>query len=69
MALKKVGALWEKEGKSKCWSGTINLDGVDTSILVFKNNYKKKSSHPDYTIHVREDDEEEAPQPEDDVPF
>jgi len=48
----KIGALWLKEDKNgkKYMSGEIELNGEKVNILIFKNKYKKKDSHPDYII-------------------
>ena len=49
----KCGALWLNESKSgtKYMSGSIELDGVVTKIVVFKNSYKEQDKHPDYVIN------------------
>ena len=54
MAEKKdIGALWINEGKAgKFLAGNITIDGVTTSIVVFKNDYKKADNHPDYRIFL-----------------
>ena len=57
--LKKVGALWDKEGKNgKFMSGVINCPhcGEESSLLLFANRFKSKEREPDVTINVREED-------------
>jgi len=71
----RIGGLWLKTSKkgTKFFSGSITLDDVKTSILVFKNNKKEKENSPDYQIFLP--DKREKPQrdeeniPDDDVPF
>lgn len=59
-ALNKLGALWLKRGKT----GNIFMSGIITladdsviKLLVFKNNYKEESRHPDYQIFEVPDEE------------
>lgn len=73
MAEQSIGALWEKEsGKGgKFFSGNIEVNGEKISIVVFKNNYKEESKHPDYKIFLskpREETRSEAPKTEPEVP-
>ena len=60
MALRKVGALWLKEGQNgKFMSGVFEPDGregVKYDILVFKNNKREGKRDPDYQIQMREED-------------
>lgn len=51
-----AGALWVKESKAgnKFMSGVVEIDGVKTEIVVFKNNFKKADNHPDYRIYLSE---------------
>lgn len=60
--LNRVGALWIGEGRNgKFMSGRIELsEGQEVKILVFKNNYKDQSKHPDYIIYEPESKEEET---------
>lgn len=48
----EVGALWLKESKqgTKYMSGKLEIGGETVYVAVFKNNYKKKDTHPDYRI-------------------
>jgi len=77
MGLKKVGALWLKEGaKGKYMSGEIEVGDQKISVLVFRNDKDGQEKRPDYRVFVPEDDEEgeqRAPVKEesfdDDVPF
>ena len=58
MAIKKIGALWLKEGKNgKFLSGMLEVDGKKINLLVFRNDNKKEDRHPDYTINITEDDD------------
>lgn len=58
--LNRVGALWISEGRNgKFMSGRIELEeGHEVRLLVFKNNYKEESKHPDYIIYEPETREE-----------
>ena len=72
MAENSIGALWINEGeKGKFLAGKVTIDGITTSILVFKNDYKKSDSHPDYRIFLSNKPAGEIPpQPENDLePF
>ncbi len=45
------GALWIKSGaKGEYLSGVIEIDGVKTSLVAFKNQNKKEAKHPDWKI-------------------
>lgn len=63
MALKNCGGLWLKDGKrGKFMSGNFEPEGKGGpkySFLVFKNEDKKSSKHPDYRIAMSEDDDVE----------
>ena len=54
--LKRVGALWLKEGKKgKFMSGSFEPEGREGpkyKFLVFKNTRKEKANDPDYTINM-----------------
>ena len=59
MALKKVGVLWKKDSKNnqEYLSGQLDLGALgESKIMVFKNN-KKEDNHPDYTISLATDDD------------
>ena len=60
--LNRIGALWIGEGRNgKFMSGRIELtEGQEVRILVFKNNYKEESKHPDYIIYEPESQQENA---------
>ena len=51
---KDAGALWLNVSKTgtKYMSGSVEIDGVKTKIVVFKNNYKEEEKHPDYKIYL-----------------
>ena len=51
---KDCGALWISVSKTgtKYMSGSVEIDGVKTKIVVFKNNYKEEEKHPDYKIYL-----------------
>ncbi len=75
--LNRIGALWLGEGRNgKFMSGRIELEeGKEVRILVFRNNYKEESKHPDYIIYEPENKQEDsgrkraAKEWNDDVPF
>lgn len=60
---KDAGALWLKTSKqgNKFMSGVVEIGGVKTDIVVFKNNYKKQENHPDYRIYLSEKREQKKP--------
>ena len=73
---KDIGALWLNVSKAgtKYMSGSVEIDGVKTKIVVFKNNYKEEEKHPDYKIYLSQPQgalarEEKAHEFKDDVPF
>jgi hypothetical protein len=81
MALKKVGALWlkEKDGK-KFMSGNMEFGvAAGAQVFVYNNDRKQSEKHPDYTLHVIEDDQPSpkddyrqapaGPPPDGDIPF
>jgi hypothetical protein len=50
-----IGSLWLKESqKGKFLSGKITLDvngvKVTQNVVIFKNQFKEKSNHPDYVV-------------------
>jgi len=49
-----IGALWLNESKSgnKYMAGNVEIDGVKTKIVVFKNSYKDDEKKPDYRIYL-----------------
>ena len=63
MQEENIGALWIKKGKKgDFFSGQLTVDGVVTSIIVFKNDYKKSDKHPDYQIYLsKKHDDGNAP--------
>ena len=51
----KLGALWlQAKGDKKYMSGVIEIDGKKTSIIIFKNDYKREDKQPDYNIFLKE---------------
>jgi len=51
---KNKGALWWKKDKNQknYQTGTININGTDVYISIFKNQFKKENKHPDFTVMV-----------------
>lgn len=64
---KNAGCLWLKTAKTgmKFMAGNVEINGVKTDIVVFKNNKKEKENQPDYNILLGQKRErqpgEEAP--------
>ena len=61
MALKRIGALWEKTDKKgrDYLSGTIDLGVLgEMNIMIFQND-KVEEHHPDWAIHLVQEDKEE----------
>lgn len=57
-----AGALWlqtSKQGK-KFMSGVVEIEGVKTKIVVFKNDHKADDKHPDYKIYLSEERKEQV---------
>lgn len=50
------GSLWNKKTKDdkKYLGGTVNVNGTEFFISVFKNDNKKSDNSPDYTVSVME---------------
>jgi len=77
MALKSIGALWLKEGKSgKFMAGNIEVNGEEIGVMVFKNDKGDNPKRPDYRIMVIVEEDEDgyrqnnvAPDEDDDIPF
>jgi hypothetical protein len=47
----KIGALWEKDSaRGPYMSGEVEIDGVKTRLVVFRNSYKEKDTQPDWNI-------------------
>ena len=69
------GAGWIKPDKNgdKYISAKVNIDGVDHSINIYKNKYKKEAKHPDYNLLVLKPKSQDIPASaitgEDEVPF
>lgn len=63
MALKKIGVLWKKESKqNKAYlTGKLDLGALGESRIMIFANEKKNDKHPDYSISlVTEDDQEKT---------
>lgn len=55
MALKKIGALWKKNGKKgEFFSGTLDLGVLGNVHLAIFRNDDKEGNQPDFTIHLME---------------
>lgn len=57
---RECGALWLKESSSqKYFSGHVKVDDYGEEkllkVVVFKNNYKDKDTHPDFRIYLAAD--------------
>jgi hypothetical protein len=47
----KIGALWLKE-RGPFATGTLDIDGKQIKIVVWKTKEKKSEKSPDYTINL-----------------
>jgi len=49
-----IGALWSKQSKNGAnyLSGSVEIDGKKTQIVVFKNKFKEQDKHPDWKIFI-----------------
>ena len=47
----KIGALWAKD-RGPFATGTIELDGKEIKIVVWRVKEKKSKKSPDYTINI-----------------
>lgn len=65
----EIAALWENEGKDGTYfSGSLN----GAKLLVFKNKFKEKDSHPDWKVYVAPKKPKEQPAADtqdEEVPF
>jgi len=62
MALKRVGALWNKTDKKQkdYMSGTMDLGALGAiNVMIFQND-KVEENHPDWAIHLLTPDESDA---------
>jgi uncharacterized protein (DUF736 family) len=51
----EVGALWKREASDNPHlSGSINIDGTEHKIFIFKNKFKEEDKHPDYRVYITE---------------
>lgn len=50
--MKRVGALWIKQGKDgEFYSGTLELGALgDVNVMVFPNTRKEKDTEPDFAV-------------------
>ena len=47
----ELGVLWEKSGaKGTYFTGQLEIDGVKTKVVVFKNGNKRNEKAPDWRI-------------------
>lgn len=59
--LKKIGALWIREGKAgKFFTGEIEINGMKIPLLIFNNRYKEQEKQPDYQIFLGDDKKPKA---------
>jgi uncharacterized protein (DUF736 family) len=61
MALKRIGALWNKKDKNNkdYMSGTVEMGALGhISVMVFPNE-KQEENHPDYSVCLVVEDEPE----------
>lgn len=59
--MEKLGALWEKEGKNgKYMTGVIKIAGVETRLVLFRNDRKESDKHPDWQIYLSEPKKEDG---------
>lgn len=51
---KPIGALWSKtSGKgTDFFTGNVEIDGIKTDIVIFKNDKGDNEKRPDYKIYV-----------------
>lgn len=63
-----IGALWDNETKAgeQYFSGSIEIRGEKYKIVVFKNKYKEKDTHPDWRILPSQP---RSNPPDSDIPF
>ena len=72
----QISALWKKESKQgkTYYSGKLGQG----KLLLYKNDFKRESKHPDLILYLAEDEKKEdrekeesrsEPEHEDDVPF
>jgi uncharacterized protein (DUF736 family) len=69
----QAGVLWlkkTKDGKT-FFSGIVEIEGIKTKVVIFKNDYKQGDTHPDYKIYLQEESRyrQEVEPDEDNPPF
>lgn len=54
--LRRIGALWLREGKkgNKYMSGVVEVGSSKINVLIFKNTDKQNGKSPDYLILTSE---------------
>ena len=54
--MEKIGALWIRKTTKGAdyFNGSINIQGKEYKIAIFKNGYKKENKHPDYVVNLLE---------------
>jgi len=58
MALKRIGVLWKKQDKDgkDYYSGSMDLGVMgDAKVMVFQNERKEETNHPDMLVHLLTD--------------
>ena len=79
MSLKRIGALWIRDGKQgKFMAGEIEVGGMTVPVMVFRNRKGDNPKRPDYQVMVKEEEGQGGGPPrnpapadysDDDIPF
>ncbi len=79
MSLKRIGALWIRDGKQgKFMAGEIEVGGDRIPVMVFRNRKGENPRRPDYQVMVKEEEGQGGETPrdsgpadfnDDDIPF
>lgn len=57
----ELGVLWEKQSaRGTYFTGSLEIDGEKTKVVVFKNGNKKNDKAPDWRI-LKSQPKEQAP--------
>jgi hypothetical protein len=64
MALKKIGSFWKSDKGKTVLRGNADREGItippNAKLLVFKNDKGDNPKRPDFTLHLADEDGQQA---------